>query len=127
MRPRRFAVAVGLGAVYGLLALEAVSPLAIVLLIWVIVILATAWRVPPRPAEMAASAGGLILGSGLVWAVVLGQQLANCKPPSCAAADPMTGLLYAVAFLVPVIGLAAALIGLRLRLSRHRLGTERKC
>ena len=126
MWPRRFAVAVGLGAVYGLLALEVVSPLAIVLLIWVIVILATAWRIPPIPAEMLASAGGLILGSGLVWAVVFGQQLASCKPPSCAAPDPMTDLLYAAAFLVPVIGLAAALIGLRFRLSRHRLGTERK-
>ena len=126
MWPRRFAVAVGLGAVYGLLAVEAVSPLAIVLLIWVIVILATAWRIPPRPAEMAASASGLILGFGLVWAVVLGQQLATCKPPSCVAGDQTTDLLYAVAFLVPVIALAAALIGLRFRLSRHRLGTERK-
>lgn len=122
MWPRRFAVAAGLGIVYGLLALEAVSPLAIVVLIWVIVILATAWRIPPRPAEMAASAGGLILGFGLLWAVVLRQQLATCKPSSCAAADPMTDLLYVVAFLVPVIGLAAALIGLRFRLSRHRLG-----
>ncbi|HEY0830545.1 MAG TPA: hypothetical protein VGE99_05330 [Candidatus Dormibacteraeota bacterium] len=121
MWPRRFAVAVGLGGVYGLLALEAVSPLAIVLLIWVIVILATAWRIPPRPAEMAASASGLILGFALLWAVVLRQQLATCKPPSCAAADLMTNLLYVAAFLVPVIGLAAALIGLRFRMSRHRL------
>ena len=124
MWPRALVIAVGVGAVYGLLALEAVSPVAIVLLAWVIAILVLAWRLPLRATAVAASAGGLVIGFGLLWAAVLGAQLATCRPPTCATADPATDVLYALAFLVPVIALASTEIGLRAWLSRHRLATR---
>ena len=117
-------IAVGVGAVYGLLALEAVSPVAIVLLAWAIAILVIAWRLPLKATVVAASAGGLVIGFGLIWTDVSRALLASCRPPSCTSADPATDLLYALAFLVPVITLAGAEIGLRAWLSRHRLGTR---
>jgi len=121
---RALVIAGGVGAIYGLLALEAVSPLGIALLIWAIAILVLAWRVPLKARVVAASAGGFVVGFSIVWAVVIGQQLATCKPPSCIAADPMTDFLYALAFLVPVVTLAGGEIGLRRWLFRHRLGTR---
>jgi hypothetical protein len=120
MWPRALASAVIVGAVYGLLALEAASPLAIVLLAWVIVILILAWRLPLNATALAASVGGFVSGFGLLWAAVLGAQLATCRPPTCATADPATDILYALAFLVPVIALASSEISLRTWLSRHR-------
>jgi hypothetical protein len=120
MWPRALVFAVSIGAVYGLFALEAASPLAIVLFVWVIAILILAWRLPVRATALAASVGGFVAGFGLLWAAVLGTQLATCRPPTCATADPATELLYALAFLVPVIALATAEIGLRTWLSRHR-------
>lgn len=124
MWARALVIAIGGGAIYGLLALEAVSPLAIALLIWAIAILVLAWRVPLKARVVAASAGGFVIGFSIVWAVVVGQQLATCKPPSCIAADPMTDLLYALAFLVPVIALAGGEIGLWTWLFRHRVGAQ---
>ena len=120
MWPRALIIAVSVGAVYGLLALEAASPLSIVLLVWVIAILILAWRFPLKATVLAASVGGFVTGFGLLWAAVLGAQLATCRPPTCATADPATDFLYALAFLVPVIALATAEIGLRTWLSRHR-------
>ena len=114
MWARTLVLAGGVGAIYGLLALEAASPVGIVVLLWAIVILAMAWRLPIRARLIAAAAGGLILGFGLVWAAVLGPQLTTCSPPSCVAADAVTNELYALVFLVPVIALAGAEIGLRI-------------
>jgi hypothetical protein len=119
---RALVIAGGVGAIYGLLALEAVSPLAIVLLIWATGILVLAWRIPLRARVVAASAGGFVIGFGIVWAIVLERQLATCKPPSCVATDPMTDFLDALAFLVPVIALAGGEIGLRTWLFTHRVG-----
>jgi hypothetical protein len=120
MWPRALVIAVSVGAVYGLLALEAESPLAIVLLVWVIAILILAWRLPLDATALAASVGGFVAGFCLLWAVVLGAQLATCRPPTCSTADLATDVLYALAFLVPVIALASSEIGLRTWLSRHR-------
>jgi len=72
MWPRALVIAVSVGATYGLLALEAVSPLAIVLLVWVIAILILAWRLPLKATAVAASVGGFVTGFGLSWAAVLG-------------------------------------------------------
>ena len=120
MWPRALVIAVSVGAVYGLLALEAASPLAIVLPVWVIAILILAWRLPVNATALAASVGGFGTGFGLLWAAVLGTQLATCSPPICATANPATEVLYALAFLVPVIALSSAELGLRTWLSRHR-------
>ena len=113
-------IAGAVGAIYGLLALEAVSPLAIVLLIWAMGILFLAWRVPLRARVLSASAGGFVIGFGIIWVIVLERQFAICKPVSCTANDPATDLLYALAFLAPAIALAAGEIGLRTWLVRHR-------
>lgn len=124
MWARTLVLAGGVGAIYGLLALEAASPVGILVLLCAIGILVLAWRLPIRAPLIAAAAGGLVIGFGLVWAAVIAQQLTSCKPPSCVAADPMTGELYALAFLVPVIALAGAEIGLRTWLFRRRPGTR---
>jgi hypothetical protein len=108
------------GAVYGLLALEAVSPVGILLVGWMVAILVLAWRLPLKARVVAASAGGLVVGFGLLWAAVLETQLANCKPPTCATGDPSTDALYALAFLAPVIAVGSAEIGVRAWLLRHR-------
>jgi hypothetical protein len=116
----RALVAVAVGAVYGLLALEAVSPVGILLVGWVVAILVLAWRLPLKARVIAASAGGLVVGFGLLWAGVLEMQLANCKPPTCATADPPTDVLYALAFLAPVIAAGSAELGIRAWRLRHR-------
>jgi len=116
----RALVAVAVGAVYGLLALEAVSPVGILLVVWVVAILVLAWRLPLKARVVAASAGGLVAGFGLLWAAVLETQLSNCKPPTCTSADPSTDVLYALAFLAPVIAVGSAEIGVRAWLLRHR-------
>jgi len=87
MWPRAFVIAVSFGAVYGLLALEAASPLAIVLLVWVIAILILAWRLPLRATALAASVGGFITGFGVLWAVVLGH---NSQPAGLQHVQPQT-------------------------------------
>jgi formate/nitrite transporter FocA (FNT family) len=97
---------------------------AIVLLAWTIAILVLARRLPLTATVVAASVGGLVIGFGLLWAAIVGTQLATCRPPTCTTADPATDVLYALAFLVPVIALAGAEIGLRVWLSRHRVGTR---
>ena len=119
MWPRAL-VAVALGAVYGLLALEAVSPVGILMVGWAVAILILAWRLPLKARVVAVSAAGLVVGFGLLWAAVLETQLANCKPPTCATADPSTDVLYALAFLAPVIAVGSVEIGVRARLLRHR-------
>lgn len=124
MWARTLVVAGGAGAIYGLLSLEVASPVGIVTLLWAIVILAMAWRLPIRAPLIAAATGGLVIGFGSVWAAVIAQQLTSCKPPSCVAADPMTGELYALAFLVPVVALAGAEIGIRTWLLQRRRGTR---
>jgi hypothetical protein len=116
----RALVAVAVGAVYGLLALEAVSPVGILLVGWVVAILVLAWRLPLKARVVAASAGGLVVGFGLLWAAVLEMQLANCKPPTCATADPSTDVIYALAFLAPVIAVGSAEIGVRAWRLRYR-------
>jgi hypothetical protein len=116
----RALVAVGFGAVYGLLALEAVSPVGILLVGWAVAILVLAWRLPLNARVVAASAGGMVTGFGLTWAALLGTQIASCKVPTCAAADPSTDILYALAFLTPIIAFSGAAIALRAWLSRHR-------
>ena len=121
---RHLVIAGGVGAIYGLLTLEAVSPVGLVVILWAIVILIIAWHLPIRAPVIAAAAGGLVIGFGLVWAAVLAQQLTTCKPPSCVAANPMTDELYALAFLVPVIALAAGELGIQRWLLRRRLGTR---
>lgn len=107
MWPRAL-VAVAVGAVYGLLALEAVSPVGIFLVGWMVAILVLAWRLPLKARVVAASAGGLVVGFGLLWAAVLETQLANCKPPTCVTGDPSTDVLYALGFLAPVIAVSGA-------------------
>lgn len=113
-------VAVAVGAVYGLLALEAISPVGILLVGWMVAILVLAWRLPHKARVVAASAGGLVVGFGLLWAAVLETQLANCKPPTCATSDPSTNVLYALAFLAPVIAVGGAEISVRAWLLTHR-------
>jgi hypothetical protein len=116
----RVLVAVTVGAVYGLLALEAISRVGILLVGWMVAILILAWRLPLRARVVAASAGGLVVGFGLLWAAVLETQLVNCKPPTCATGDPSTDVLYALGFLVPVIAVGGAEIGVRAWFLRHR-------
>jgi hypothetical protein len=113
-------IAVGAGAVYGLLALEAVSPLGILLVGWAVAILFLAWRLPLEARVVVACAGGLVVGFGLLWAVVLETQLAGRKPSTCVVADPSTDVLYALAFLAPVVAVASAELGVRAWLLRHR-------
>ncbi len=120
----RALVAVAVGAVYGLLALEAVSPVGILVVGWVVAILVLAWRLPLKARVVAASAGGLVIGFGLVWAAVLEPQLASCKPPTCSTTDPSTDILYALAFLAPVILLASVEIGVRAWLVRQQPGSR---
>ena len=110
---RTVAIAFSLGAVYGLLALEAVSPLAIDIVIWVALILACAWRLPPTIPILCQAAVGFLAGFSAVQVAVLGHQLQTCLPPSCQTADPFTDLLYGIAFTVPVIAFAAREIVLR--------------
>jgi hypothetical protein len=120
----RALIAVGAGAVYGLLALEAVSPVGILLVGWVVAILLLAWRIPLKARAVAACAGGLIVGFGLLWAIVLEAQRAGCKPSTCVIADPSTDVLYAFAFLAPVIAVASAEIGVRAWLLRQRPSSQ---
>jgi hypothetical protein len=59
----RALVAVAAGAVYGLLALKAVSPVGILLVWWVLAILVLAWRLPLKARAVAAPAGAWLLDS----------------------------------------------------------------
>lgn len=124
MRPRALLIAASVGAIYGLLGLEAASPLAILLLIWAIGILLLTWRLPSDRRTIAAAAVGFVCGFGVVWTIALGSLLSSCKPPSCQTADPMTDLSYALALAAPLMGLAGAEIGIREWLSRDRVGTR---
>ena len=120
MWPRALLIAVAAGAVYGLIGLEAASPLAIPLALWAVGILLLAWRLPADLRTVSAAAVGLVCGFGIVWIIALGSLLASCKPPSCQAADPTTNLLTALALVAPLIAIAIAEIGLREWLSGHR-------
>lgn len=124
MRPRALAIAASVGAVYGLIGLEAASPLAILLIIWAIGILLLAWRLPADLRTIAAAIGGFACGFGIVWTIALGSVLSSCKPPSCQTADPITDLLYALALVAPLIAIASAEVGIREWLSRDRVGTR---
>jgi hypothetical protein len=124
MWPRALLIAASVGAVYGLVGLEAASPLAILLIMWAIGTLLLAWRLPSDLRTIAAAAVGFGCGFGIVWAIALGSLLSSCKPPSCQTADPVTDLLYAVALVAPLITLAGAEIGVREWLRRKRVGTR---
>jgi hypothetical protein len=117
--PRTGFIAAAGGAGYGLLALEAVSPLAVILIMWVAGLLIVTWRLPTTARVLLASAAGFIVGFGVVWTVVFTREMAACRPPSCTAADPTTDIFYALAFLLPVVTLAAALLGLKVTLLKR--------
>lgn len=124
MWPRALIIAAAVGAVYGLIGLEAVSPLAIPLALWAVGILLLAWRLPADLRTVTAAAVGFVCGFGIVWTVALGSLLASCKPPSCATAGPKTDVLYALALVAPLMAFAGAEIGIREWLSRDRVGTR---
>jgi len=124
MWPRALLIAAGVGAVYGLIGLEAVSPLAIPLALWAIGILLLAWRLPADLRTVTGAAVGFVYGFGIVWTVALGNLLASCKPPSCATAGPTTDVLYALVLIAPMIALAGAEIGVREWLVAHRSRTR---
>jgi hypothetical protein len=124
MWPRALLIAASVGAVYGLIGLEAASPLAIPFAIWVVGILLLAWRLPANPRTLAAAAVGFVCGFGIVWTVVLGNLLSYCKPPGCETADPMTDVFTGLVLVAPLIVLAGAEIGLREWLVARRLRTR---
>jgi hypothetical protein len=123
---RALIVAAPLGAVYGLLGLEAASPLAIVLIIWAVGILVLAWRLPVALGTVLASGVGFLAGFGMVWIPLFTSLLSSCKAPFCETADPTTDVFYALALVVPVIALAGAEIGLRKWLSTFRPASRGK-
>lgn len=106
-------IAAGLGAGYGLWALEAVSPLAIPMVLWAIAVLVVVWRARPTLWLFAACAVAYVIGFGAVWTIVLGRLLATCKPPNCQTADPATDVVYAAAILMPLLLSGLALITVR--------------
>jgi hypothetical protein len=122
---RALLIAASVGAVYGLIGLEAASPLAIPFVIWIIGILLLAWRLPANRRTVVAAGVGFVCGFGIVWAVVLGNLLAYCKPPACETADPMTDVFTGLALVAPLIVLAGAEIGVREWLIARRLQTRR--
>jgi hypothetical protein len=122
---RALLIAASVGAVYGLIGLEAASPLAIPFVIWIVGILLLSWRLPANRGTITVSAIGFVCGFGVVWFVVLGNLLSYCKPPSCETADPMTDVFTGLALVVPLIVLAGAEIGLREWLSARRPRTRR--
>jgi hypothetical protein len=124
MWPRALLIAASVGAVYGLIGLEAASPLAIPFAIWIIGILLLAWRLPANLRSVTAAVVGFVCGFGAVWVVVLGNLLSYCKPPSCETADPMTDVFTGLALVAPLIVLAGAEIGLREWLVARRQRTR---
>jgi len=118
-------IAVAAGAVYGLIGLEAASPLAIPLVLWAVGILLLAWRLPADLGTVSAAVMGFVGSFAIVWIVALGSLLASCKPPSCQTADPTTDLVTALALIAPIIFLSGAVIGVREWLVAHRLRTRR--
>ena len=113
------AIATILGAGYGLWGLEAASPLAIPLVLWAVLVLLLAWRMPTKVMLFIECVVAFVAGFGVVWTVVLGRLLATCKPPSCETTDATTDVLYAVALLVPLIVAGSALLVVR-KLVLHR-------
>jgi hypothetical protein len=122
---RSLLIAASVGAVYGLIGLEAASPLAIPFVIWIIGILLLVWRLPANRRTVVAAGVGFVCGFGIVWAVVLGNLLSYCKPPSCKTADPMTDVFTGLALVAPLIVVAGAEIGLREWLTSRKLRTRR--
>lgn len=59
----RALVTIAVDAAYGLLALEAISPVGILLVGWMVAILVLAWLLPLKARVVAASAGGLVIDS----------------------------------------------------------------
>lgn len=118
-RGRALAVAFSFGAGYGFLTLEAISPLAIVLLIWLVVMLFWTWRLPLDRQVQGVAASGFLVGFAAVWLPILGHIASTCTPPGCQTTDAGTDLVYAVAFTLPVIVLAAAEAGIRLLLLKR--------
>ncbi len=106
-------IAAGLGAGYGLWALEAASPLAIPMVLWAIAVLLLVWRVRPTLWLFVACAAAYVIGFGAVWMIALGRLLATCKPPTCQTADPATDVLYAAGILLPVLLAGPALTAVR--------------
>ena len=119
------AIATILGAGYGLWGPEAASPLAIPLVLWAVLILLLAWRMPTKVTLFIECVIAFVAGFGVVWTVVLGRLLATCKPPSCRTADPTTDLLYALALIAPIIALAGVEIAVRKWLVAHRMRPRR--
>jgi hypothetical protein len=106
-------VAAALGAGYGLWGLEAASPLAIPLLLWAVLVLLLAWRMPPTFGRFIGYVAAFVVGFGAVWTIVLGHLIATCRPPSCQTADAATDVFYAAALLVPLVIAASALLAVR--------------
>src|SRR5258708_8698277 len=126
MWPRALLISAPVGAVYGLISLEAASPLAIPFALCVVGILLLSWRLPASFRTITISVVGFVCGFGMVWIVVLGNLLSHCKPPSCENADPMTDVFTGLALIAPLIVLAGAEIGLREWLNARRLRTRRQ-
>ena len=124
MWPRAVFISLALGAVYGLIGLEAASPVAIPLVLWAIGILVLAWRLPADLRTVSAALVGFVCGFGVVWIIVLGSLLASCKPPSCQTADPTTDVVTALALIAPVVALAGVVIRLRMWLVSRRRKTR---
>lgn len=112
--------AIGLGVGYGALALEAVSPLAIALLLWLALILIFAWRVPFAGRIFGFAAVAFLAGFAIAWLPVLGRVAATCTPPGCQTPGAGTDVFYALGFTAPVFLLVSVEVGLRaLRLRRR--------
>ena len=105
--------AFGLGVVYAALALEALSPLAIALLLWLALILIWVWRLPLTAQVLGLGAAAFLAGFAGLWLPVLGHIAATCTPPGCQTTEPLTDFFYALAFTAPVVVLASATVGLR--------------
>src|ERR1700682_2192832 len=75
------------GGGYRLICLAASSPWVILLVLWIVGMRLLAWRVPANVKTMAAAGLAFVCGFGIVWTLVLGNLLSQCKPPSCQTAD----------------------------------------
>jgi len=115
----QIAIAALLGAGYGLWGLEAVSPLAIPLILWAVMVLLLASRIPLTLGLLIECGAAFVFGFGVVWTVVLGQLLATCNPPACQTADATTDIYYAAALVVPLLLIASGLFAVRLRVRRR--------
>jgi hypothetical protein len=87
--------------------------------LWAVLVLLLVWRVPANFGLLIGCTAAFVAGFGIVWAVVLGQLIATCKPPSCQTSDAATDVFYAATLLVPLVVAGAILLAVR-KLIRHR-------